>query len=42
MFQAQEEDAKTIYDYHIHDLPLWGLFLLALWSFFCFAPSFKN
>jgi hypothetical protein len=30
MIQAQEEDTKKIYDYHIHDLSLWEAFLLAL------------
>jgi hypothetical protein len=40
MFQAQEEDAKKIYDYHIHDLSLWGVFLLALQSIFVFCTKF--
>ncbi len=40
MFQAQEEDAKKIYDYHIHDLSLWGSFFLALWFVFVFCTKF--
>jgi hypothetical protein len=42
MFHAQEEDAEFSYECSIHDLSLWGVFLLALWFVYIFAPSSMN
>jgi hypothetical protein len=40
MFQAEEENANFFYDCHIHDLSLWGTFILALWFDFVFCTKF--